>query len=42
MILGSQVCNLKKGSKMAKLNKKAKNSERHRHLYEFKQTLIHI
>ena len=35
MRLGSQVCNLKKGSKMAKLYKKVKISERHRHRYEF-------
>ncbi len=40
MRLGSQVCNLKKGSKMAKLYKKAKISERHRHRYEFNNNYL--
>ena len=35
MRLGSQVCFLKKNSKMAKLYKKVKICERHRHRYEF-------
>jgi len=35
MRLGSQVCHLKKNSKMAKLYKKLKIYERHRHRYEF-------
>ena len=35
MRLGSQVCHLKKNSKMAKLYKKLKIFERHRHRYEF-------
>ena len=35
MRLGSQVCHLKKTSKMAKLYKKQRISERHRHRYEF-------
>tara|TARA_B100001113_G_scaffold353866_1_gene360740 strand:+ start:4538 stop:6172 length:1635 start_codon:yes stop_codon:yes gene_type:complete len=35
MRLGSQVCFLKKNSKMAKLYNKLKISERHRHRYEF-------
>ena len=35
MRLGSQVCQLKKNSKMAKLYNKLKISERHRHRYEF-------
>jgi CTP synthase len=35
MRLGSQVCHLKKNSKMAKLYKKLKVFERHRHRYEF-------
>ena len=40
MRLGSQVCNLKKGSKMAKLYKKVKISERHRHRYEFNNNYL--
>ncbi len=40
MRLGSQVCNLKKGSKMAKLYKKEKISERHRHRYEFNNNYL--
>ena len=35
MRLGGQVCHLKKNSKMAKLYKKLKIFERHRHRYEF-------
>ena len=35
MRLGSQVCHLKKNSKMAKLYNSLKISERHRHRYEF-------
>ena len=35
MRLGSQICNLKKGSRMAKLYNKLQISERHRHRYEF-------
>ena len=35
MRLGSQACHLKKNSKMAKLYKKLKIFERHRHRYEF-------
>ena len=35
MRLGSQVCHLKKNSKMAKLYNKIKIFERHRHRYEF-------
>ena len=35
MRLGSQICHLKKNSKMAKLYKKHKIFERHRHRYEF-------
>ena len=35
MRLGSQVCHLKKNSKMAKLYQKLKIFERHRHRYEF-------
>ncbi len=42
MRLGSQVCNLKKGSKMAKLYKKAKISERHRHRYEFNNNYLSL
>jgi len=40
MRLGSQVCNLKKNSKMAKLYKKEKISERHRHRYEFNNNYL--
>ena len=40
MRLGSQVCNLKKNSKMARLYKKEKISERHRHRYEFNNNYL--
>ena len=42
MRLGSQICNLKKGSKMAKLYNKLKISERHRHRYEFNNNYLSL
>ena len=40
MRLGSQLCNLKKGSKMASLYKKLEIYERHRHRYEFNNNYL--
>ena len=42
MRLGSQICNLKKGSKMAKLYDNLKISERHRHRYEFNNNYLSL
>ena len=40
MRLGSQLCKLKKDSKMAKLYKKLEIFERHRHRYEFNNNYL--
>ena len=40
MRLGSQLCNLKKGSKIANLYKKLEIYERHRHRYEFNNNYL--